>query len=45
MQVASVQTLWSRGMRTDKIPMPTADILIIDEAHHVGAQTWTKIIL
>ena len=43
-QIASVQTLWARCIRTDKIRLPIADILIIDEAHHIRAQTWTKIV-
>jgi DNA repair protein RadD len=43
-QIASIQTLWARTMRTNKIPLPAADLIIIDEAHHVAAQTWRKII-
>ena len=43
-QVASVQTLWARCMRTDKSPLPAANLLIIDEAHHVGARTWRLIL-
>jgi superfamily II DNA or RNA helicase len=43
-QVASVQTLWARCMRTDKIPMPAADLIIVDEAHHVAALTWQAIL-
>jgi DNA repair protein RadD len=43
-QIASIQTLWARCMRTDKIPLPPADLIIIDEAHHIAAQTWRKII-
>lgn len=42
-QVASVQTLWARCMRTDKIPLPTANLIIIDEAHHVAARSWQLI--
>lgn len=38
-QVASVQTL---VRRLDKIDIP--DMIIIDEAHHATATTWTKII-
>lgn len=38
-QIASVQTL---GRRLDKIPAP--DMIIIDEAHHAAAGTWSKII-
>jgi DNA repair protein RadD len=43
-QVASVQTLWSRAMRTNRMPLPEADLLIIDEAHHCPANTYRKII-
>jgi DNA repair protein RadD len=43
-QVCSIQTLWARAVRTNKIPLPPADLLIIDEAHHVPARTYRKII-
>jgi DNA repair protein RadD len=43
-QVASVQTLWARCMRTDKLSLPVANLIIIDEAHHVGARTWRLIL-
>jgi superfamily II DNA or RNA helicase len=43
-QVASVQTLWGRAMRSAAMELPTADILIIDEAHHTPAQTYRKLI-
>jgi superfamily II DNA or RNA helicase len=43
-QIASVQTLWARCMRSNKVPLPPADIIIIDEAHHVAARTWRTII-
>jgi superfamily II DNA or RNA helicase len=43
-QVASIQTLWARCMRTDKVPLPSADLIIIDEAHHVAARTWRLIL-
>jgi superfamily II DNA or RNA helicase len=43
-QVASVQTLWARCMRTNRLALPPADLIIIDEAHHVAARTWRKII-
>jgi DNA repair protein RadD len=42
-QVASIQTLWSR-MRTNRMELPPADLLIIDEAHHCPANTYRKII-
>ena len=43
-QVASVQTLWARAMRTRRMELPAADLLIIDEAHHCPANTYRKII-
>jgi DNA repair protein RadD len=43
-QVASVQTLWARCMRTDKIPPPPANLVVVDEAHHVAAHTWRLIL-
>jgi DNA repair protein RadD len=43
-QVASVQTLWARCMRTDKLSLPAANLIIIDEAHHVGARSWRLIL-
>jgi DNA repair protein RadD len=43
-QVCSIQTLWARAMRTDKMPLPPADLLIVDEGHHCPAATYRKII-
>jgi DNA repair protein RadD len=43
-QIASIQTLWARCMRTDKVPLPVADLIIVDEAHHVAARTWQAIL-
>jgi DNA repair protein RadD len=43
-QIASIQTLWARCMRTTKVPLPAANLIIIDEAHHVAARTWRKIL-
>jgi superfamily II DNA or RNA helicase len=43
-QVASVQTLWQRGIRTDAMDLPPAKLLIIDEAHHCPASTYQQII-
>ena len=44
LQVCSIQTLWARAMRTDKMPLPPADLLVIDEAHHCPATTYRAII-
>jgi len=43
-QVASVQTLWVRAMRTRRMELPAADLLIIDECHHCPATTYRKIV-
>lgn len=43
-QIASVQTFWSRCMRTDKVAPPRADLIVIDEAHHVRANMWVGIL-
>ena len=43
-QVASIQTLWSRAMRTDRMALPATDLLIVDEAHHCPANTYRQII-
>jgi DNA repair protein RadD len=43
-QIASVQTLFARAIRTRKIDLPAADLVIVDEAHHVRAKTWQKIL-
>jgi DNA repair protein RadD len=43
-QVASIQTLWVRGVRSKAMPLPPADLLVIDEAHHCPATTYRKII-
>jgi len=43
-QVASIATLWARAMRTQRMELPSAHVLIIDEAHHCPANTYKKII-
>jgi DNA repair protein RadD len=43
-QVASIQTLHSRAIRSTSMPMPLADLVIIDEAHHACAATYRKIL-
>jgi DNA repair protein RadD len=44
MLVASVQTYWSRVIRTRRMEPPPADLIIVDECHHIRARTWQKII-
>jgi DNA repair protein RadD len=43
-QVASIQTLHARAIRSTTMLMPVADLLIIDEAHHACAMTYKKVI-
>jgi superfamily II DNA or RNA helicase len=43
-QVASIQTLWTRAMVRESMELPPADLLWIDEAHHCPAETYRKII-
>ena len=42
-QVASIDTLRARAMATDRMPMPHADVLIIDEAHRSLAPTYMQL--
>jgi DNA repair protein RadD len=43
-QVASIQTLWTRAVLARRMLLPSADVLIIDEAHHCPAATYRKIV-
>jgi DNA repair protein RadD len=43
-QVASIQTLHARAIRTGSMLMPLADVLIVDEAHHACAMTYRRVI-
>jgi superfamily II DNA or RNA helicase len=43
-QVASIQTLWHRAIRTNAMELPPADLLVIDECHHCPAETHRTII-
>jgi superfamily II DNA or RNA helicase len=43
-QVASIQTLWVRGVQRESMELPKAELLVIDEAHHCPANTYSKII-
>jgi DNA repair protein RadD len=42
-QIASIQTLSTR-LRAGKISLPAADLIVVDEAHHIAAQTWRQIV-
>jgi len=43
-QVGSIQTIWSRAIRRQKMDLPPADLLFIDEAHRSLSETYMKII-
>ena len=43
-QVASIATLYVRAVRGDRMQLPDADLIVVDEAHHSPARTYTKII-
>lgn len=42
-QVASVQTLHARAIRSTRMELPPADLVVVDEAHHCTAQTYRAI--
>ena len=43
-QVASVQTLHRRGIKSGTMELPEAGLVIVDECHHVVAQSYRSII-
>jgi DNA repair protein RadD len=43
-QVASIQTLTARCIRTKRQPLPAADLVIVDESHHILAKTYQNLI-
>jgi DNA repair protein RadD len=43
-QVASIQTLHARAIRSTSMLMPLADLVVIDEAHHACAATYRRVI-
>ena len=43
-QVASIQTLHTRAIRSSSMLLPLADLLIIDEAHHACAMGYQKVL-
>src|SRR5262249_12714861 len=43
-QIASVQTLFTRAVRNKRIDLPPADWVFIDEAHHSRAMTYMAIV-
>jgi superfamily II DNA or RNA helicase len=43
-QVASIDTLRARALNTEVMPLPLADLVVIDEAHHARAKTYRRIL-
>jgi DNA repair protein RadD len=43
-QVAGIQTLHARAIRSNRMPMPAATLVIVDEAHHARARTYQKVL-
>ena len=43
-QIASVQSLTARAIRSSAMEMPPADIVVVDEAHHATAATYRAIL-
>jgi superfamily II DNA or RNA helicase len=43
-QVASVQTLHARAIRTNRMQLPPAHLVVIDECHHCPAKSYRKIV-
>jgi DNA repair protein RadD len=43
-QVASIQTLHARAIRSNRMPMPAATWVFIDEAHHGPARTYQAVL-
>lgn len=43
-QIASIATLHARAVRSSIMDMPAADVVIVDEAHHVRARTYEQIL-
>jgi DNA repair protein RadD len=43
-QIASIQTLHARAVRSSRMELPTAEVIVVDEAHHASARTWTRLL-
>jgi superfamily II DNA or RNA helicase len=43
-QVASIQTLHARAVRSTRLELPQADLVVLDEAHHARARTYREIV-
>lgn len=43
-QIASIQTLHARAIRTTVMDLPASDLIVIDECHHARSMTYTSIV-
>lgn len=43
-QIASQQTYAARVVRSKRMEAPPADLLVVDECHHIRARTWQQIV-
>lgn len=43
-QVASIDTLRARALNSDKMPLPRADVIFIDEAHRSLAESYLRVL-
>jgi superfamily II DNA or RNA helicase len=43
-QIVMAQTLHARAIRGARLELPSADLIMIDECHRAGAQTWREIV-
>jgi DNA repair protein RadD len=43
-QIASIQTLYARAVRSSRIALPPASLVVLDEAHHAPAGTYRRIL-
>lgn len=43
-QVASISTLHARAIRSNRMSLPDADLVVVDECHHATAATWRTLL-
>jgi superfamily II DNA or RNA helicase len=43
-QVASIMTLWARAFKRQRIKLPEADLIVMDECHHGLSATYKKLV-
>lgn len=43
-QIVAIQTIAARAIRSTRMELPPARVIIVDEAHHATARTWRKLL-